>query len=57
MKTYIIATIAICLSACAPVAYPPGTPNPLDEPGETLPTVEDLHLKNFQLITENPAYR
>ena len=49
--------IAASLGSCAPQAFPVGTPNPLDEPGYTAPTVEELHLENIRAITNNPAYR
>ncbi len=31
--------------------------SPLDQPGHTEDTVQDLHLKNLKNITSNPAYR
>jgi hypothetical protein len=33
-----------------------GTPNPLDTPGTSDPTVEELHDGNISEITSNPAY-
>ena len=55
MKTIIALTAAICLVSCVPVAYPVGTPNPLDEPGYRQPTVQELHLQNLRAITCDPA--
>jgi hypothetical protein len=44
------------LTSCVPHAYPVGAPNPLDEPGEIQPTVNDLHQQNIRIITGNPGY-
>jgi len=41
--------------SCAPKAYPPDVPNPLDEPGYRQPTAAELHLKNLRIITNDPA--
>lgn len=43
------------LNSCAPQAYPPGTPNPLDEPGASEATAEELHAGNLSEITGNPS--
>lgn len=50
------AVVANCLS-CVPVAFPVGSPNPLETPGELEPTTETLHLKNIRAITNNPVYQ
>lgn len=44
------------LNSCtAPRAYPPGTPDPLDQPGTPEPTAAELHAKNIAAITGNPT--
>ena len=57
MKLLITLSIICAAVSCSPVAYPVGTPNPLDEPGATEPTAAELHLGNLQAITSNPAYK
>lgn len=42
-------------TSCAPKAFPVGSPNPLDTPGETEPTAAELHAKNIAAITGNPT--
>lgn len=46
--------VVIAISSCA--TQPLGDPNPLNEPGYTEPTAQELHMKNVQIITGNPAY-
>lgn len=53
MKLPII-LITLAVASCAPKAFTPGTPNPLDEPGQVDPTVEELHEKNIRIITGVP---
>jgi len=42
------------VASCAPQAFTPGTPNPLDEPGQVDPTVDELHEKNIRIIKGFP---
>ena len=51
-KGVLLAAIAIIIVSCAPI----GDANPLDEPGETQPTVAELHAENIRAITNNPAH-
>ena len=55
LQAYLILCILAGVFSCAPKAYPPDVPNPLDEPGYTEPTVAELHLKNLRLITSDHA--
>ena len=48
--------IASITSCTAPASWV-GTPNPLDEPGASPATAEELHLKNLRNITGNPCYK
>lgn len=50
----ILTFITLAVASCAPKAFIPGTPNPLDEPGQVDPTVEELHEKNIRIITGAP---
>lgn len=60
MKTLPLITLTIALALCSCAVNPPaswdGTPNPLDEPGETAATVADLHEANIRAITNNPVF-
>lgn len=52
-----LAVLSALSVGCTPVAYPVGTPNPLDVPGVPLPTAGELHRENLAEITGNPAYQ
>lgn len=56
MKTILLLAI-LAAASCTPQAYPPGAPNPLNEPGDdgSLPTVEQLHRENLRAITQDPV--
>jgi hypothetical protein len=55
MKTILLAlTTAALLPSCS-LESPPewqGTPNPLDEPGESQNIADDLHRENIEAITQ-----
>jgi hypothetical protein len=54
--TLLLLAIAALASSCAPKAYPPGTPNPLDRP-QDFKSAAELHAENMEAITSNPGYR
>jgi hypothetical protein len=55
MKTTLLLAL-LAIASCAPKAYPPGTPNPLDRP-QDFQSAFSLHEENMQEITSNPGYR
>ncbi len=54
MKTTLLLAL-LAIASCAPKAYPPGTPNPLDRPCDQQ-SVAEMHAANMKAITSNPAY-
>ena len=48
--------IVFLVTNCAPKAFPVGSPNPLDDPGQLEPTADERHDRNIATITGNPAY-
>jgi hypothetical protein len=55
MKTTLLLAL-LAIASCAPKAYPPGTPNPLDRPCDQQ-SVAEMHAANMEAITSNPGYQ
>ena len=52
----VILSTTHCGTYAIPKAFRVGSPNPLDEPGHTEPTQDELHVGNIQEITGNYSY-
>ena len=56
LLAFAILAMLVWLTNCAPRAFTNDRGNPLEEPGYTEPTQDELHVENIREITHNPAY-
>jgi hypothetical protein len=52
----VVFAVVFLVTNCAPKAFPPATPNPLDEPGASPDNASAIRARHLRVITGNPGY-